>query len=542
MREALANRPATLADYLAILRRRKWVIATLPVMAAVSAYLVAHTQGPLYRATSQVLVSRTNIVSAISGISDPSTLGDPTRFLTTEATIGRSPELIGRVLKTARLPGVTAGELESRSAIKPQSNSDVLNVSVTWPNPDYAIRLANAYANEFTRYKTQLDTAKINDALRSLRQRIATLKAQGQTATSSYSVLLQEQSQLDTIGTLLANNTSVLQPAAGAAKVRPRPTRSALLGGLVGAVLGFGLAFLAEALDRRVRSEQELEATLGLPLLGRLPRPPRHLQEGRGLVMLAESSSVHAEAIRKLRTSIDFLNLDRTGRTIMITSAVPREGKSTTAANLAVAFARAGRRVVLVDLDLRHPSLHSFFHISVRRGIADVAIGEESLSEALRPIPLPALGRFELSKNGGRSLAADENDGRPENGAMLHVLPAGTIPPSAADFLESKVLTKLLEELATRFDLVLLDTPPLVALGDAMAVTPNADALVVVLHAGIERPLLRELARQLEHSRAQPLGFVLTGIEQERGYGYGYGYGPFPYGVPAESERSGEPV
>jgi non-specific protein-tyrosine kinase len=545
MREALAYRPTTLADYLGILRRRKWIVIVLPIVAAISAYAVSQAQTPLYRASAEILVNRSSVVSAITNVSDPA-IGDPTRFLATEASIARSPELAARVASAAAVPDVTGGDVLRASSVTPSSSADLLNVSVSWPNARDAVRLTDTYASEFTRYKTELDTTRINEALRSLKRRIASLKTAGATLSPSYSTLVQYQSQLETIGTLLANNTTVLQPAGDASKVRPRPLHTGILGGLLGAVLGLGLAFLVEALDRRVRSEEQLEEVLGLPLIGRVPPPPHHLGDTNGLVMLAEPASVHAESFRKLKTSIEFLNLEREARTIMVTSAVPREGKSTTIANLAVAFARSGRRVALVDLDLRRPFLHSFFHIRGGRGVTDVVAGGESLAGALRPVAVPAGGLFgtERSRNGGSPHRFDAPNVGAEGTSLLHLLPSGTMPPGGADslvdFLENERLAVLLAELAKQFDLVLVDTPPVLAVGDAMALTASVDAIVLVLHAGIERPILHELARQMHNSRAPALGFVLTGVGESEAYGYGYG--SYSYEAGPRAERGAERV
>jgi polysaccharide biosynthesis transport protein len=526
VREALPTRPVTLAGYLEIVRRRIWIIVVLAVLAAGSAYFVARSESPLYQATAQVLVNRASIVSAISGVQDP-TIGDPTRFLTTESEIARSPTLVNRVAAAARVPGLTSGNLLlAQSSVTPEADADVLDIAVTWPTSAGATTLVNTYADEFTRYKTELDTQKVNAALATIHARIKSLGSHGATPSPSLATLEQYQTQLETIGTLLAGNTTVLRPAPGAAKVRPRPNRTALLGGLLGIALGFGLAFLFEALDRRVRSESEIEEVLGTPLLGRLPEPPRYLRDGKGLVTLREPTSVQAENYRKLRTNLELLNMERGVRTIMVTSAVPGEGKSTTVANLAVAFARSGRQVALVDLDLRRPLLHSFFHTGNERGISDIAAGRESLADVLRPVVLPDGVTF-VGRGSTNGSARSANDRRSEK-HVLKFLPAGPVSATRerVDLLENQWLTRVLEQLGEQSDVVLVDTPPLLSIDDAMALTTKVDAIVLVLHAGIERPLLHELGRQLENSRAPVLGFVLTGVDDSRAYGYGYyGYG-----------------
>src|SRR5207248_1374590 len=146
-------------------------------------------------------------------------------------------------------------------------------------------------------------------------------------------------------------------------------------------VLGIGLAFLWEALDTRVRSAEEIDERLKLPLLGRLPEPAKRLRMENRLAMVDEPTSAGAEAFRMLRTNVDFANLERGAKTIMVTSAVEGEGKSTTAANLAVAFARSGKRVVLIDLDLRRPFVDKFFTANGHPGVTQVALGMASLEE-----------------------------------------------------------------------------------------------------------------------------------------------------------------
>ena len=535
--DAVAHRPTTLAEYLAILGRRKAILIALPVVAAASAFAVSLGQSARYRATSTVLVNRSSIVSSITNVVDP-TIGDAARFLTTQASVARSPVLAQRVVKAAGASGVTPGQLLADSSVTPEADADVLDISVSAGSAGDAIGLANAYADQFTRYKTQLDTAKVNSALAELRGRLADLRAHG-ASQATLATLLQYQTQLETVGTLLANNTSVLQPAGGASKLRPRPFHNALLGLLLGAVLGFVLAFLVEALDRRVRSEQEIEDILALPLLGRLAPPPQHFRDTRTLVMLRDSEGAHAEAFRKLRTTLEFLTLADEMRTLMLTSAVPHEGKSTTAANLAIAFAQAGRKVVVVDLDFRNPSLHRFFQTSAERGISDVVLGDQSLSDALRLVTLPSASSnaYFSSRNGhGRPTRGRHHDGE----LALHLLPAGTPTSAASGLVESRALGDLITELEGMFDVVLLDTPPLLAIGDAMAATAFADAVLVVLHVGVERPLLRDLGRELGQSRARPLGFVLTGVADHPRYGY-YGYGPERHQLAEEPGRSARP-
>jgi Mrp family chromosome partitioning ATPase len=490
-----------------------------PVVAGLVAFFVASSHHPLYQAEAQILVNRASVVSAIANVQDPAA-GDPTRFLTTQASIARSPELAARVVAAAGVPGVTSTRLLRESYVNPSSTSDILYVGVKDPSRSVAARLANTYATEFTQYKTELDTARINNALVVLKKRIDSLRAGGATASPAYGSLVQTQGQLETIGRLLSDNTSVLQPAVSATQVSPRPKRDAIVGIVFGLVLGLALAFLSEALDRRVRTEQELEDALKIPLLGRLPKPSRELQKTIHLVMVKQPESADAEAFRKLRTSFEFINPPGTAKTIMVTSAVEQEGKSTTIANLAIALARSDRRVALVDLDLRRPFLNCLFHISGQPGITDVALNQVDLSDALRPIPLHA--SFGAASRNGDLLSGGSN-GRSALEGLLHVLPAGTIPLPAADLLRDKRLLDVLDQVADKFDLVLIDAPPLLAFDDAMILSSHVDAIFAITRLNrVQRPILHEFARQLQNCQSKILGYVLTGVEHSESYRYMY--------------------
>ena len=538
--EGFVDRPTTLAEYQAIFRRRKWLVIASPLVAALSAYMLSSSQSPLYKGMAQVRINTTNIVAAVTGVSTGSAFGDPTRFLATQANVARDRKLAEQVVEKAGVPGMTAGKFLGESSAAPQTDVDVLDLSVTDPSARSAVRLATAYADQFKTYAIELQTAEINATLAAVEKQLRPLRATGATTSPKFQELSTQESLLIAVGKGLAGNISV-SPAEGASKVRPRPKRAGILGGLLGLALGIGLVFLAEALDRRIQSEQEIEKTLGIPLLGRVPRPRRRLRQENRLVMLDEPLGIHAQTFRRLRTSLEFVNFERKARTIMVTSALPREGKSTTVSNLAIALARAGRRVVLVDLDLVRPFLQSFFDIDGDYGFTDVVVKRVGLDQAIRSIALPREGSFtaDFSSNGGSPVANRTANGRAPAECVLNVLPAGTIPPAADEFLESNGVSAVLSELSARFDVVLLDTAPVLAVGDVLAMSAKVDAIVAVTRLGIDRRQLDELARQLQSCRAPILGFVLTGASHgDSYYAYGYGYEPRVFeGWKKEGER-----
>jgi Mrp family chromosome partitioning ATPase len=538
MREAFTNRPTTLADYLAIVRRRKWIVLIPLVLAPVMAVYISSGKKPLYRASAQILVKRADIAAAVAGVTDPTLQVDPIRFMQTEASIARDPGLAQRAAAASGVPGVSGATLLGSSSVTPETDADVLNVAVTYGDRESAVRLVNAYAEEFTKYTTEIDTARVNDALKNVRAQIASLRGHGVSVDSpAYSDLLGSRTKLETFAKLLANNTQVLQPAEGAGKVSPNPRQKGIVAALLGGILGLGLALLAEALDKRVRSEEEIEHILRLPLLARLPKPARRLRRANEIVMLSEPRSFAAEPVRALRTSIDFVNIERNARTIMVTSSVQREGKSTTVANLAVALARTGRRVALVDLDLRRPSLNRLFRIRSSPGVTDVVLGRVTLSDALCAVPVPTPGASrERAVPPQVRVASNSSNGHSHVEGFLQVLPAGASPPDPGELIEGEALDSILGGLAERFDLVLIDSPPLLVVGDGITLSAKVDAMVVMTRLKVvHRGMLRELVRVLEACPAEKFGYVVASAELSDTYEYGYGYG---YGYAAtEAER-----
>jgi Mrp family chromosome partitioning ATPase len=353
---------------------------------------------------------------------------------------------------------------------------------------------------------------------------------------------VEKGNTVDTMIALASKPAVLVDPASGAAQVQPRPVRNGILAAVLGLVLGIGLAFLWEALDTRVRSADEVGERLGLPLLGRLAEPPRKLRTQNQLAMLAEPEGVGAEAFRTLRTNLDFVALSGAPRTIMVTSAIQAEGKSTTVANLAIASARAGRHAVLVDLDLRRPYIDRFFAFDGRPGLTEVALGYAELDDAILSVAFG--GSRAEARTRGVPAAARRNGLPPLNGnghgevdGILDAISAGPIPPNGGDFIGSEPVGQILARLRERYDLVLIDAPPLLRVGDGIALSARVEAMIVVTRLNIlRRPMLNELRRVLHTLPAERLGFVVTGANLDDGYTYGYG-GYYHY----ERRASGRP-
>jgi polysaccharide biosynthesis transport protein len=513
-----------LRDVVSLLRRRRliFVLSVLAVPAAAAIFSLQ--QAHVYQAEAHVVLTSPSqsAANAASGAA-PTTAQQAQPSAAAQEELARVPALAANVLKALGLTAWTPDRLLSHSSVTARDNA-ALVIKVRDGDRPLAVQLANAYAEQYVAYRRSVDTAPLRAALTAVNGKLTELRNGGDRSSTLYQSLVDRQQRLSTLESLLEQNPLPVRPATSAEQTQPRTVRNVLIGLGLGAALGLLLLFLVEALDTRVRSVQNIADRLGIPLIGFLPAPPKRLRKSGDLVMLADPNSLFAEPFRTLRTNFEFVNLDRGARKIMVTSAVQGEGKSTTVANLAVALARSGKRVILVDADLRRPYLDKLFDLSGRPGLTDVALRHATLADALVPVVVP-----DRPKNGAGPNAAKSN-GAAKPAGILSVIGSGPLPPDPGEFVGSEVLERLLGELEDHADIVLIDSPPLLSLSDGLTLSEKVDAVVVVCRLNtIRRPMLTELGRLLEASPAEKLGFVAAEAEAEDEYGYGHGYG-FGYG------------
>jgi succinoglycan biosynthesis transport protein ExoP len=517
----------SLVDYLQVLRRRRWMFLAAVLLVPTLAAVLTMRQAPSYRASAQVLLDRETVVGSQAPAMDPE------REVQTQADLARVPAVATRAIEASRVANLTPADFLKSSGVAPMLGSDFLMFSVTSSSPNVARRLATAYADAYVDYRQDLNMQELRNARAAVQERLGRLETRGLKGSSEYRSLAKEERRLGTLEALNASTAKVVRPADRATKVGPKIIRNEMIGLVLGLVLGLALAFLWDALDTRVRSIETLRNGLGLRLLGRLPAPQRKPQEGR-LVMLAAPLSHEAEAFRVLRAGFEYANADYQARTIMVTSAVGEEGKSTTVANLAVALARAGRRVVLIDSDLRRPALHRFFDLGQRPGLVDVELGEVELEAALHPV---SLTQWDSTGANGRAPTS-------RRVGQLEVLTAGHAFQAPDELGMEQAVGRIAERLRPQTDLVLIDAPPLLLVGDALALSAHVDGIVLVVrHNSLRKSAFDDLRRTLASTPARKLGFILTDTETRDAYTHFYRYAP-PMGrgdVPVTYEPSRAP-
>jgi capsular exopolysaccharide synthesis family protein len=495
----------TIADYFTVVRRYKWLVILGAIVVPIAAFLVSTQQQKVYEATSEVLLSSQELGSELTGLPTVNNVIEPDRHARTQAALARVPAVVESATRRAGV-GIGTRDLIESSSVSPREDTDLLVFAVRNNSARVAQILATAYANAFTAYKLKMDTASLSNARLELQARLAELRRTGGENSEAYRELVRKSQDLRTLE-LLQVPAAVVRVPTDADQIAPQPMRNAVLGVLIGLVLGIGGAFLLNALDRKVRDADELEHELQIPLLARLPTPHRN----DPATVLARSTDETTEAIARLRANFDFVNSELRAKVIMVTSATPREGKSTTIANLAIALARTGRHVVLVDLDLRRPSLNRLLHMPDGPGVTDLASGNAELAETIQPVGV-ATSRLHIA-----ALGRTESSGQ----GRLEVVSPGRSRVEPSDFVETAGLTEALQALRSHAEIVLVDAPPVLATGDAIALTGKVDAVLLVSRLGaLTRPTLQELSRTMRRSPAPVLGLIATGAELDEGYSY----------------------
>jgi succinoglycan biosynthesis transport protein ExoP len=456
-----------LRDYGRMLRKRWMVIVVFLLVGGGAGYATSALATPVYEAHTQLFVSAQSSDVSLSDANQGSLFTQ--QRVKSYAQIVNTPAVLAPVIKELHLSISTDALAHSVSATAPL-DTVLINVSVDSTSPAQARDIANAVSTEFADQVRQLETPVSG-------------------------------------GPAPVNLTVVKQADLPTAPVSPRPKVDLALGLLLGAAVGVGLAVLRESLDTTIKRVEDLVSITGAGTLGMIAYDSGAAKSP--LITAIDPTSQRSESFRTLRTNLQFVDIDHPPRTVVITSAVAGEGKTTTACNLAITLAQAGIRVALVESDLRRPKVADYLGVEGSVGLTSVLIGRATLDDALQ--------------SWGRS--------------GLAVLASGPIPPNPSELLGSGHMVALLRQLQQRFDVIIIDAPPLLPVTDAAVLSRICDGAVVVVRYGkTKREQLDRTAKALSTVDARILGTVMN-MAPTKGpdaYAYGYGYG---YSYKARSDR-----
>ncbi|MFZ4810217.1 MAG: polysaccharide biosynthesis tyrosine autokinase [Ilumatobacteraceae bacterium] len=503
-------------SWFSVLTRRRIPLIVCPLVTVTVALGLSSMQEPIYQAGGSMIVE-VNQNNTVFG-SNAQSMVNPDRKLQNEILVVQGDVVYNRVRTNLGLDGFPPGV----SAIASDS-ADLVGVFVQSPDAQTAAILANAYMSAYTEVKRDGSVARFDQKIAEvsakvteLQRQIAALDAvidaaptdEDTTARADRRSLVDQQisfqttlDQLQIDAALQTGGAAVVQPAGIPVEpIKPTPVKTGILALIAGLGLGVGAAFLLHALDNSIKRPDDLLRIAGAPVLLATIRAI-DAPDQRPMA-LSSPTDGSVEAYRVLRTNVQFLQLDREMKVIQFTSAVAGEGKTTTATNLAVVLAQSGADVIIVDADLRRPFVHKAFAIPATNGLTTSLIGG---NPAVQPVMLDA---------------------------HLWALPSGPLPPNPSEVLSSRGAAQLIQVLRERFDYVIIDSPPVLLVSDALAMSRHADGLIMVVQAGrVTVPQIKKALAALEQVGAPTLGIVLNKVKDrdlraEGDYSYGYEYTP----------------
>ncbi len=514
-----------LKRYSAILWHWAWLIVLGTLLGAGVAYLSSRLTTPVYAASTTLLV---NEAPSSGKTTDYASILTSEQLARTYSEMMTKQPVLKETISTLNLPD---GAIQALGNIHVNlvRDTQLIVLQVENENPQLAADLANTIPTVFSRQNAALQAERYADSKANLSKEMDALKQQISEKQTEINVISTpsnpgkgaELSRLQTEMTQLrqslayllqsyenirlteaqsTSNIVVVEPATvPAVPIHPRTVQNTLFGALFAFILAVGVAFLIEYLDDRVRSPEQIDKVLKLPVVGLIAKMSDAIQGDKSnLIAVREPRSPVTEAFRALRTNIQFAGVDQPIRTLLVTSAGPSEGKSTVAANLAVVMSQAGLKVVLVDCDLRRPTIQKLFAQANRTSLTDILLHEP---------------------------AQWENVAQASGVASLSLVLSGSLPPNPSELLGSKRMKQLLDYLHGLYDIVIVDAPPLLPVTDALVLAPQTDGVVMVVDYGSTRIGEALQGRnQLSQSGARNLGIVLNKIPTgRRGYSY-YNY------------------
>ncbi len=497
------------------------------VVAATTAatYLYFDQKPRQYSASTSIFIQTSELDQALnqgSAYTDDRTTANQASLLMTSVVAEQVAREVG-------YKGANPRALFGQLTAAPRGGQDFIDLSVTDTDPRTAARLANAFARAFIKSRSDELRAKVVRARTAAQRELETIPRTDLTSTTRES-LQSRIRQLQAVESLPSGNAEQIDPAVpNPVAFTPKPFRNALFAAVLALVFAVSAAFGLNRFDRRLRTLDDLETAFELPLLAALPRVAEPAPAIDDEVTLAPRLR---EVCRSLRTNIELSALDQRLQTLLVISAVSGEGKSTVIRNLAIVYAEAGSRVAVVEADVRRPTLARLFKIDSGAGLTEVISGRLALEEALQPVDWTRFGQDEA--NGSGSVSDEDAIDRGVVDGEIRLLTSGPEPPNPPVLLGSERMRRLLDELRDQFDIVLIDSAPLLVVSDAVPLIALADGTIVVARVG---ETLREAAKRVGDVLSRipsgnPLGVVANQVAASEVAG---GYHYYSYAAPNKS-------
>jgi len=504
------------AQYFRVVRERKWIILATVILAVGLTALYSLKQTPVYQATAQILRQTAALDQTLFGTS-VFQFQDANRELQTGADLVHV-DAVGQMVAEDLHSKHSAASLLSMVTVKTSSQTDIISISAESTNPSEAAQVANSFARQFIKYRQTANQSILAAADGKVVAELAQMSA-AELASERGITLTQKHEELGILEAMQTGGFELTQEASTPlSAVSPRPVRNAgfaLLGGLF---LGVLLAFLRDYTDRRIKDEQVLEQEYGLPVLASVPQPGRHWvhrgsAQSTALIGFGDTQSSFLESFRTLRSNLRFFQGDRKTQILLITSGLPEEGKTVTSINLAFSLALSGARVVLLEADLRRPMMHRYLNLEGRMGLSNVLSGVKSFSEVLQVVELPDFIPHPGLNGQARSMKATAQ-------TKLLCVAAGPLPPNPSELLASRRMEEVIGAAAACADYVILDTPPLLLVSDALNLATHADGIIIAVRMRTAtKDEAYDVKTMLERSGGRVFGLVANGVSsKQKGY------------------------
>jgi polysaccharide biosynthesis transport protein len=472
--------------FLRLLWRRRLLIAIPLIVVPAAALTFSLGQEEKYTA-SATLIFRDSGSGAQPLVSE-----DPEREAATNVRL-----LQGELMKQ-RVERALGGSIGGTVSVIQEGESNLVTVEATATDPDRAARIANTYAAQYTAFRRETARRELRQEQQQVRRELEALP-KGPAAAPERLALRQRLARLAVAAPQAGGVRQVGSATPPSSASSPHPVRNTLLGALVGLLLGLVLAGARDRLDRRIRDPHELETVFDRPIIGRIPKSRALAKRRSGVHGLPPAE---AEAFHALRANLLYFAADRGTRSVLVTSAEPGEGKTTIAWNLACAASSPGARVLLIEGDLRRPTLARTLGAGDAPGLTEFLEGKAGLAEVVREV---AVGSF---------------DHGPEKPRTVHLILAGSSPANPLDLIDSERMRELLRTLPESYDLVVIDTPPTSTTADAIPLLSQVGGVIVVGRlAKSDYDSVTELSELLTRLDAPTFGVVVNS-DEPRSYYY----------------------